>query len=168
MKFMGKAFIRISMLAFIATTTFSAAGAQELSPDHLALAREYVEITDQAKVYEITLIETGIATMRTIISQNPEITDEVSAAIGVVIQDYSTQKDRLFDQFARVYALRFSEAELAEIVAFYKSDVGLKLTEENVGANRELQTVMQVFRSNLNNEFFAKVRAELRSQDITI
>lgn len=168
MKLLGKLILRISMVAILAAGGVSAATAQELSPDHLALAREYVDLTDQSQVYEITLIETGIQTMRTIVRQNPEITDEVSAAIGVVIEDYSDQKDQLFDQFARIYALRFTEAELAEIVAFYKTDVGRKLVEQNADANQDIQGVMRVFRNNLNNEFFAKVRAELREQDIEI
>ncbi len=168
MKLLGKFILRISMVAMLATGAVSAAGAQELSPDHLALAREYVDLTDKSQVYEITLIETGIQTMRTIVRQNPEITDEVSAAIGDVIEEYADQKDDLFDQFARIYALRFTPAELTEIVAFYKTDVGRKLVEQNADANQDIQGVMRVFSNNLNNEFFAKVRAELREQGIEI
>lgn len=168
MTLLGKALLRISMLVLLSFSTHSMVAAQELSPDHLALAREYVELTDKGQVYEVTLIETGIATMRTIIRQNPEITDEVSAAIGVVIEEYSDRKDDLFNQFARVYALRFTEAELREVVAFYSSDLGRKVSEQNAAANRELQTVMRVFQSNLNNEFYAMVRAELRTKDIEI
>lgn len=142
--------------------------AQELSPEHLRLAREYVDLTDKSQVYERALIQTGISTMRTIVGQNPDIAQQVSDTIGEVIVAYGDSKDSLMDQFARIYALRFTEAELAEIVAFYASDVGQKLAIENVEANRELSAVMGVFNRNLNTEFFAKVRAELRAQDIEI
>lgn len=168
MKLPGKALLRISMLVLLTFSTNSMVAAQELSPDHLALAREYVELTDNGQIFEVALIETGIATMRTIIAQNPEITDEVSDAIGNVIENYSTRKDELFGQFARVYALRFTEAELREIVAFYRSDVGSKLAEQNPQANQELTAVMRVYQSNLNTEFFAQVRAELRANGIEI
>lgn len=168
MNYLAKFAFRALLMMTLAFAGVSSANAQELSPSHLDLAKKYVEITDQNKIYEVTLIETGISTMRTIISQNPEITEDVSSAIGKVIEDYSTQKAQLFDQFARVYALRFTEAELREIVAFYETDVGKKLAEQNALANQELQTVMRVFQQNLNNEFYAKVRAELREQGIEI
>ncbi len=142
--------------------------AQELSPDLLAVARKYVDLTDKSQVFEVLLIETGIATMRTLVSQNPELTQQVSDAIGEVIKQYSTQKDELFDQFARVYASRFTIEELQEIVAFYESEVGTKLAEQNAVANNELQTVMRVYRNNLNTEFFSRVRAVLRDQGIEL
>ncbi|HHB82414.1 MAG TPA: DUF2059 domain-containing protein [Devosia sp.] len=142
--------------------------AQELSPDHLALARKYVDLTDNSQLYERALIQTGINSMRTILSQNPEITTEVGDAIGEVIKFYSGRKDELFDQFARIYALRFSVAELQEITAFYETDVGRKLASVNQSVNEELSSAMQIFQANLNTEFFAKVRAELRSRGIEL
>ncbi len=142
--------------------------AQELSPDHLALARKYVDITDGAQIYETTLIQTGISTMRTLLSQNPTIAEPVSAVIGDVIKTYAENKGELFDQFARIYALRFTVDELNQAVAFYESDVGRKLTASGRQINVDLQAVMQVFKANLNVEFFAKVRAELRAKGIEL
>ena len=144
------------------------AGAQELDMERVALARQYVDLTDKAQIFETTIISTGIETMRTMVSQNPEITQDVSDAIGVVIEAYSTRKDELFDQFARVYALRFTTDELREIVAFYQTETGRKLAESNPVINTELETVMQIYQNNLNIEFYAKVRAELRAKGIDI
>jgi len=160
--------LRLALVLAMALPVAPAATAQELTPDHLDLARRYVELTDKGQVYETTLIETGIRTMRTIASQNPEITQEVSDAIGIVIEDYADEKTELFDKFARVYALRFTEEELREIVAFYESDLGQKLVAQNAEANQDLQNVMQVFQNNLNTEFFARVRAELRDQGLDL
>lgn len=152
----------------LAFGSLSPSVAQELSPDHLALARSYVEITDGGHIYETTLIQTGIATMRTLLSQNPTISEPVSEVIGDVIKAYAEEKDELFDQFARIYALRFTIDELKQAVAFYESDVGRKLTASGQQINAELQAVMQVYQSNLNIEFFAKVRAELREKGIEV
>ena len=157
---------KILLAALLSATLTSAAPTQELSPEHLDLARRYVELTDQSKIYELTLIETGISTMRTLVSQNPEIVDEVSAAIGEVIKQYADRKNELFDQFARIYALRLTQEELVLVVEFYQSDVGQKLARENAAANTDLQTVVQIFSANLNREFFAAVRAILREQGI--
>lgn len=159
-------FKKLVVAILLSATLTSVAPAQELSPEHLDIARRYVDLTDQANLYEATLIETGIATMRILISQNPDIADQVSAAIGEVIKSYAERKDELFDQFARVYASRLTQEELTTIVEFYETEVGRKLLQENAAANRDLQAVIGVFTNNLNREFFAAVRAILREQGI--
>jgi uncharacterized protein len=142
--------------------------AQEVAPEQLALARKYIDLTDRGAVFEVTVVETGIQTMQQIVQQNPEIIDETNDAITKIIQEYNGRKGELMDQFARVYALRFSLEELQTIVTFYESPTGQKLAQANSEINTDLQRVMQVFTGNLKREFFAKVRAELRAQNIEI
>lgn len=151
------------MLAFA-----SPAIAQEVAPDQLALARQYVDLTDRSAVYEVTLVQTGIDSMRQIIQQNPEIVEQTDAAISKVLENYRGRKGELLDQFARIYAVRFTTEELQQIVDFYESPVGQKLAQTNAEANQDLQRVLQVFTNNLQREFFAQVRAELRAQGIEL
>jgi hypothetical protein len=53
-------------------------------------------------------------------------------------------------------------------VTFYETPTGQKLAAANSELNTDLQRVMQVFSNNLKREFFAKVRAELRAQNIEL
>ena len=85
---------------------------------HLAVARQYVELTDNAGIYETALIETAVETMRTIVAQNPEIVEEVDTAITETLDFYKGKKGDLLDQFARVYALNLTMEDLEQIVAF--------------------------------------------------
>jgi len=142
--------------------------AQEVPPEQLALARKYVELTDNAGVYEITLVEIGMGTLSELTTQNPEIAKEVDLAIGKVLETYQARKGELIDQFARIYATRFSVEELQQIVAFYESPTGQKLAAANTDVNQDLQAVLQVFTNNTRSEFFAKVRAELRAQGFEV
>ena len=142
--------------------------AQEVSPEQLSLARKYVDLSDNAAIFEVTMVETGIDTMRQLVQQNPEIMEQVDAAVQKVLESYRPRKDELMNQFARVYALRFSVEELQQIVSFYESDVGRKLSSANIEINTDLQRVLGVFTNNVRSEFFAQVRAELRSQGIEI
>lgn len=135
----------------------------ELAPEHVALARKYVDLTDKSGIYEVALVETAVETMRTIVAQNPEIVEPVDEAITRTLDVYKERKDELMNQFARVYALSFTMDELQQIVAFYESPVGSKLASANASLNESLQTVMQVFEANLRTEFFASVRAELKA-----
>lgn len=152
-----------ALLSLAMIVAAAPAGAQELAPEHLAVARKYIELTDKSGIYEVALVKTAVDTMRTIITQNPEITKPVDDAITKTLEVYKGKKGELLDQFARVYALTFTIEELQEIVAFYESPVGSKLATANATLNESLQMVMQVFETNLKTEFFAKVRAELKA-----
>jgi hypothetical protein len=142
--------------------------AQEVAPEQLALARKYVDLTDNGAIFETVVLETGVQTMQQIVQQNPELMDQTNTVIAEVIKEYSTRKGELLDQFARLYALRFNMEELNEIVAFYESDVGQKLATANSELNADLGRVLQVYTNNLRTEFFAKVRAGLREQGVEL
>ncbi len=142
--------------------------AQEVAPEQLALARKYIDLTDRGAVFETTVVEMGIDTMRQIVTQNPEIIDQTNETIGEVIQEYNGRKGELLDQFARVYAMRFSMEELTQIVAFYESPTGQKLASANSEVNADIRRILQVYTNNLRTEFFAKVRANLRAKGVEI
>ena len=124
---MNRDFVRGAKAIFAAVVTAGMIGlvapavAQEVAPEQLALARKYIDLTDRGGVYEVTIVETGVETMQQIVQQNPEIIDQTNAAITKVIEEYRGSKGELLDQFARVYALRFSAEELQQIVAFYET-----------------------------------------------
>jgi hypothetical protein len=164
--------LRRAALAILAAAMLIAAPAvaqaqqQEVAPEHLALARQYVDLTDKSGAYEVALLQVGIETMRTLLSQNPKIADPLDAAITKTLESYKTRKGELMDQFARLYALRFTMEELQQIVDFYKSPVGQKLAIATSEMPRDLQAVMTIFEANLRTEFFAKVRAELKAAGI--
>ncbi len=163
--FRKRASLVLATLGSLAMTAVVAlpAASQELAPEHLSVARQYIMLTDQSAIYEVALVQTAVETMRTIVRQNPEIVEPVDEAISKTLQSYKDRKGELMDQFARVYALNFSVEELQEIVAFYESPVGSKLAKANATLNDSIRTVMQVFEINLKTEFFAKVRAELKA-----
>ncbi len=163
----AKALVAVALSAGMLALSVPAM-AQEVPPEQLALARKYVELTDNASIFEVTMVETGIDTMRQIVTQNPELMEQVDAAVGKILEEYQGRKGELLDQFARVYAVRFSIEELQEIVTFYESPTGQKLASSNLDVNTDLQRVMEVFTNNVRQEFFAKVRAELRAQGVEL
>jgi uncharacterized protein len=165
MKFLRRrlSLVIAALLAFTIGASALPAAAQEISPEHLAVARKYIDLTDKAGVYEGVLLSTAIETMRTIVAQNPELVDQTDAAIKTTLDFYREKKGDLLDQFARVYALNFTPEEMQTIVDFYSSEVGQKLATANATLNDSIQTVVGVFDANLKREFYAKVRAELKA-----
>jgi hypothetical protein len=164
-------FARTAIIALAATVIAAvpvSVSAQELAPEHVALARQYVDLTDKAAIYEITLVEVGIETMRTLLAQNPDKYELVDQAITKTLDTYKAKKGELMDQFARVYAQRLTMEELQAIVEFYSTPVGQKLATVTSESNQDLQTVMNLYQINLRTEFFAQVRAELRAGGLNL
>src|SRR5690606_17806435 len=97
---------------------------QEISPEHLAKARDYVNITDSGQLYERTIIEMGLQVMRVMIQEDPSLREPLLEALQTVYESYLADRDSLYNQFARIYAIRFSPEELQEIIDFYNTPVG--------------------------------------------
>lgn len=162
--------IRQAIMALAATIVLVASPvtAQEISPEHLDLARKYVELTDRAAVFEVTVVRTGVEVLRLLTPQNPEIATDIDTAVGDTIKTYIERKGELTDQFARVYAQRLTMEELREIVAFYESEVGQKLSRENFDANNQLQQVLGLFQRNISSEMLSQVRATLKERGFDV
>jgi hypothetical protein len=164
------ALLSLSASAGLAVPSFAqdAPSAQptEISPESLALALKYVESTDRSGLYEVTLIRAATDTYRQLLQQNPAIAEQINTAIEGTLSFYKDKKGDLFDQIARLYALTFSTEELQQISDFYASPVGQKLSQANAEINPAIQSLVRVFTDNLNQEFFAKVRAALKAEGI--
>jgi hypothetical protein len=158
----------LALLVLVAAAVPAAAQQQELAPDHLAMARRFVDLTDHGNLYEQVILQTGIDTRKVILNQHPEIAEKLTTALVASLNSYRDRKNELMDQVARIYALRFSLEELTQIVAFYESDVGKKLSASNKAINEDTRLVLGVYRNNLRTEFYSKVRAELKLVGVDI
>lgn len=160
------AIFALLLTAFAALPAF--AQTQEVSPELLALARQYVDLTDKSGIYETTIVQVGIQTRQTLVPRDPGNVSQIDQAIGNVIRTYKDRKDELLNQFARVYALSFTQDELQQIVDFYSSPVGQKLATGNVAINGSINRVLTIYTDNLQREFFGKVKAELKTLGVDL
>jgi len=151
--------------------TFGAAApalSQEISPDQLALARKYVDLTNKAQIFEAILATTANQTSKLLSQQNPDITDKIDAAIGKILETYKGKNDELFNQIARIYAVTFTPEELQAIVTFYETPAGQKLATSAFDINRGVSKVMQIYTYNFGTQFVTQVRAELKAEGIKL
>ncbi len=76
--------------------------------------------------------------------------DKTNAAISKMLEEYKGRKGELLDQFARVYAIRFTHGRTAaDRRLSIDSPTGTKLAQANSEINIDLQRVMQVFTGNV-------------------
>lgn len=165
-RWLGAALLSLSLAAVSVPSFAQQATQQEISPDQLALARKYVDLTDISDVYGTTVADTAAQTLQQILRLNPQIGNQANDAVMDVVKTYKEHRADLMDQISRVYAERFTQDELQQYVTFYSSPAGQKLAKTNFEINQDLQRVLQLYTINLKTEFYAKVRAELKDKGL--
>ncbi|HEU0054942.1 MAG TPA: DUF2059 domain-containing protein [Longimicrobium sp.] len=119
-----------------------AAAAQEITPAHRAAA---LEMLDAMQIQQN--IDSSIETMLRLQTEaNPQL-----AQFGGVMRDFLRKYmtwESLKDEYALIYARAFSEPELRELTAFYRSPIGRKMATSlpqlmNEGAELGQRRVME-------------------------
>ena len=90
---------------------------------------------------------------------------KLNGLVPAVVQDADTN-EVLMVGFMNAEA--FEATVDSQYVTFYSTPAGQKLATTNFTINQQLQRVMQVFTVNLKTEFYAKVRAELKTKGVTL
>jgi hypothetical protein len=78
--------------------------------------------------------------------------------------DLTPRFSELTDEVARLYATNFSEQELKDILAFYKSPAGQKLLAQQPKVVDASMKFAQDWANKLSDQVIAKMRDELKKR----
>ncbi len=102
----------------------SPALAQEISPSHLAAAREAVDAIDTSEQFDQILLNAATQIKAELIVNNPDLQSKISEMVDDSAIALAPRRADLENEIARVYAKMFTEQELREISQFYNSEAG--------------------------------------------
>ena len=100
----------------------------------------------------------------TFLPTNPNLNKELTEVSGKLRQEYSSKTDELMTEVAKSYAARFTEQELKEIVAFYKTALGKKLLVEEPLAIESGFAHAKEWANTFSNEVLARMRSEMKKK----
>lgn len=138
--------------------------AQQPSAASVQLARELIESNGSLRAVD-EMIPGMLDRVRGMMtSTNPDL----SAAIGEVTTslrgEFQAQRAEVVTNIAQVYATRFTEAELRDLVAFYKSAIGKKFVSTLPIVLQESFGKIEEWSNKLGEQMVARVRAEMRKK----
>jgi uncharacterized protein len=113
----------------IAAERADAQGAQP-SANSIALAKELILLKGGNKMFGAIVPGTIESAKNLFLPTNPNLNKPLTEVSTQLRTEYSGKTDELLNEVAKAYATRFSEQELKEIVAFYKTALGKKLLTE--------------------------------------
>ena len=149
-------------LLALVLAAISPAQAQQPTANALALAKEIIIVKGGNAIYD-PVVPGVVEQARTLFLQaNPLMGKDLNEVAVKLQTELTPRTAELLNDGARLYALRFTEQELKDVLAFYKSPVSRKvITQEPVILDQSAGNVDE-WANKLADEIIAKFRAEMR------
>ena len=103
------------------------AGAQQPSAAAVQTAKEIIKVTGATALFTPLIPGVVEQAKNLFLQQNPGLAKDLNEITVQMRADLAPRFDELTAEVARLYAIHFTEAELKDLLAFYKSPVGAKL-----------------------------------------
>ncbi len=154
--------VRVALLGLVLST--AAANAQQPSAAAMAAAKELVAIKGAKTIYEPLVVGIVEKAKGMFLQTNPMLSKDLNEVAGKLRADMTPRSAEVMSETAHLYATRFTEQELKDMLAFYKSPLGHKLlVEEPVIADRSMKS-MASWAEKLSEEVIGKMRTEMRKR----
>jgi len=151
--------IVIALVAFTA-----AAEAQQTSAAALQAAKEIVTVTGATALFNPLIPGVVGQAKNLFLQQNPGLSKDLNEIANKMRDDLAPRFSELTDEVAKLYASHFSEAELKQLLAFYKSPIGVKLIAEQPKVGEESLKFAQDWANKLSDQVIANMRDELKKR----
>ena len=138
--------------------------AKQPSAAAAALAREIIEAKGALKMFDTVIAgvveyHKGILMQTNVMLQKD--LDEVGARLK---KEFAPRTKEIQEQIVLAYASRFTEQELKELVAFFKSPLGKKLSVEEPAAVDEATKRVDGWANKFSEEVLVRMRAEMKKK----
>ena len=155
---------RVAGLAIWLAVASPAAYAQQPTPAALSAAKEVVGLTGSMALFNPLIAGVIEQAKILFLQQNPALSKDLNEIAGKMRADLGQRIQEVNDEVARIYATHFSEQELKDILAFYKSPAGKKLLAEQPQVAETSMRFARVWANKLSDEVIAKMREELKKK----
>jgi len=146
------------------------AGAQQTPPakqpsaSAMANATELATLKGVKAMFEPMVVGMVEKAKGMFLQTNPMLGKDLNEVAAKLRLDYVPRSAEAVAETARLYATRFSEQELKDAIAFYKSPLGHKLlTEEPLIADQSLRFATG-WADKLSEEIVGKMRTEMKKR----
>jgi uncharacterized protein len=151
-------------LLALVLAAISPAQAQQPTANALALAKEIIIVKGGNAIYEPVVPQVVEQARGLFLQSNPTLGKDINEVAAKLQAELTPRTAELLNDGARLYASKFTEQELKDVLAFYKSPVGRKvITQEPVILDQSGSNV-DVWANKLADEVIAKFRAEMRKR----
>jgi hypothetical protein len=138
--------------------------AQQPSASAIAIAREIIAVKGSANIFD-TVLPNLIERSKTMLLQtNPLLGQDLNEVAAKLRTELAPRRLELLNDMAKNYAAAFSETELREALAFYKSPLGKKISTVEPQVLEQTFDQVNAWTERVAPEVLAKIRAEMKKK----
>lgn len=146
----------------------AATAAQVASPAMLQLARDLVAANGEARAFEGVIPNLVDGAALSFVQTNPDLARQLREVALLLRPEFEKRQGEIIDILARSYATRFTEAQLKEAIAFFKSATGVKLVQDRPVIVQEAVQGIQAWGAQVNAQAVERVREEMRKRGVDL
>jgi uncharacterized protein len=132
------------------------------SPAAIGYAKEILQMKNAQAMYQNAIPNMVQRVKDSLLQSNLNYQKDLNEVAVVVAQANAGRDKEIGEQMAKIYASDFTEAELKDLAAFYKSPLGQKLLQmepQSISASvNYMQQWAQQFAEQVNGQFRAEMR----------
>src|SRR5262249_8262332 len=149
-------------LLALVLVSLSPAQAQQPTANAIALAKEIIIAKGGNIIYESVIPDIVNRARITFLGANPLLGKDLGEVATKLQAEFAPRTVEAINDGARLYASKFTEQELKDVVAFYKSPLGKKVIAQEPEILDQSVTNANEWANKLVNEVIAKFRTEMR------
>ena len=159
-----KCAMRPAALALALVGLSNVGSAQQPSPAAIQTAREIIKVTGATALFTPLIPGVVEQAKNLFLQQNPGLAKDLNEITTQMRADLAPRFEELTAEVAKLYAVHFTEAELKDLLAFYKSPVGMKLITEQPKVGEEGLRFAQDWANKLSDQVITRMRDELKKR----
>ena len=156
--------IRVATVAVALALASPSAIAQQPSATAIATAKEIVTVTGATTLFNPLIAGVVEQAKILFLQQNPALSKDLNEIATKMRSDLAPRFQELVNDVAKNYATSFTEQELKDILAFYKTPAGKKLISDQPKVVDASLKFAQTWANTLSEQVIAKMRDELKKK----
>lgn len=156
--------VRAAVAAAVALGALAGgARAQEPSPTAVNAARELMALKG-VSMFDALIPGVVESVKNNFIPTNPNLIRELNEVSTQLRSEYAAKKAELHTEVARGYARYFTEQELKDMLAFYKTPLGTKMAAQEPLAVEETLKRAQTWANGFSEQVMGRFRTEMKKK----
>ncbi len=160
--------LRVGTFALMLAVPGLAFAQAQPSAAQIQVARDVVEASGAARAFDPLIRGILQSAINAFVPQNPDLQKPIVESVQTIAPSFEKRRSEITDILARVYAAKFTEAELKELLVFYRSTIGKKFVAEQPALLEESFRRTQEWSGKISEEVVAALRAEMKKRGHTI
>jgi hypothetical protein len=140
------------------------ASAQQPSPAAVAAAKEIMSIKGAQAMFDPVVRGVVETVKRMVLQTNLALQKDINEVSAQLQREFEPRVSQVMDEMARLYAVKFSDQEMKELLAFYRSPLGRKMVVEEPKVLDQSMAFGSTWADKLATEVLDRFRGEMKKR----